>query len=146
VASLIFEGPSALTLDGKGRVSMPARYRDDLQTLCAGRLTVTKHPHGCLMVFPRPYWENFRDQVAQLPFSQVGVKRVFLGHADDVEWDATSRVLIRPELRNWAGLEKDVTLLGMGSHFELWATPAYAANEARVMQEQATAALDNLIF
>ena len=61
---------------------MPARYRDDLQSLCAGRLTVTKHPHGCLMVFPRPYWENFRDQVAQLPFSQVGVKRVFLGHAE----------------------------------------------------------------
>jgi MraZ protein len=146
VASLIFEGPSALTLDGKGRVSMPSRYREDLQSLCGGRLIVTKHPHGCLMIFPRPYWEPFRDQVAQLPFSQVGVKRVFLGHADDVEWDATSRVLIRPELRSWAGLEKDVTLLGMGSHFELWATPAYAAHEARVMQEQATAALDNLIF
>jgi len=146
VASLIFEGPSALTLDGKGRVSMPARYRDDLQSLCAGRLTVTKHPHGCLMVFPRPYWETFRDQVAQLPFSQVGVKRVFLGHADDVELDATSRVLIRPELRTWAGLEKDVTLLGMGSHFELWSTPAYAAHEARVLQEQASAALDNLVF
>ena len=125
---------------------MPARYRDDLQTLCAGRLTVTKHPHGCLMVFPRPHWEAFRDQVAQLPFSQVAVKRVFLGHADDVEWDATSRVLIRPELRNWAGLEKDVTLLGMGSHFELWSTPVYAAKEAAEMQAQAGAALDNLKF
>ena len=124
---------------------MPARYRDDLQTLCAGRLTVTKHPHGCLMVFPRPYWEAFRDQVAQLPYSQVGVKRVFLGHADDVEWDATSRFLIRPELRNWAALEKDVTLLGMGSHFELWAAPAYAAYEASVRAE-ASAALDNLTF
>ena len=125
---------------------MPARYRDDLQTLCAGRLTVTKHPHGCLMVFPRPHWESFRDQVAQLPFSQVAVKRVFLGHADDVEWDATSRVLIRPELRNWAGLERDVTLLGMGSHFELWNTPVYAANEARLVQEQqATGALDELL-
>jgi len=125
---------------------MPARYRDDLQTLCAGRLTVTKHPHGCLMVFPRPNWEAFRDQVAQLPFSQVGVKRVFLGHADDVEWDATSRVLIRPELRSWAGLEKDVTLLGMGSHFELWSTPIYAAKEAAEMQTQVGAALDDLKF
>ena len=64
----------------------------------------------------------------------------------DVEWDATSRVLIRPELRNWAGLEKDVTLLGMGSHFELWSTPIYAAKEAAEMQAQAGAALDNLIF
>jgi MraZ protein len=135
-----------LTLDGKGRVSMPARYRDDLQTLCAGRLTVTKHPHGCLMIFPRPSWETFRDQLAQLPFSQVGVKRVFLGHADDVELDGTSRVLIHPELRTWAGLEKDVKLLGMGSHFELWAAPAYAAYETRVMQAEASAALDSLIF
>ena len=125
---------------------MPARYRDDLQSLCAGRLTVTKHPHGCLMVFPRPNWEAFRDQVAQLPFSQVAVKRVFLGHADDVEWDATSRVLIRPELRSWAGLEKDVTLLGMGSHFELWSTPIYAAKEAAEMQTQVGAALDDLKF
>jgi MraZ protein len=146
VASLIFEGPSALTLDGKGRVSMPARYRDDLQSLCAGRLTVTKHPHGCLMVFPRPYWEDFREQVAKLPFSMVAAKRVFLGHADDVEWDATSRVLIRPELRTWAGLEKDVTLLGMGSHFELWSTPVYAAKEAAEMQTQVGAALDDLKF
>ncbi len=125
---------------------MPARYRDDLQTLCAGRLTVTKHPHGCLMVFPRPYWENFRDQLAQLPFSQVGVKRVFLGHADDVELDATSRLLVHPDLRAWAGLEKDVKLMGMGSHFELWAAPAYAAHEAVVMQAEASAALDNLKF
>ena len=125
---------------------MPARFRDDLQTLCAGRFTITKHPHGCLMVFPRPYWDNFRDQVAELPFSQVGVKRLFLGHADDVEWDATSRVLVRPELRSWAGLEKDVTLLGMGSHFELWATSAYASTEAAVLQGPASAALDDLKF
>jgi len=125
---------------------MPARYRDDLQALCAGRLTVTKHPHGCLMIFPRPYWEPFRDQLAQLPLSQVGVKRVFLGHADDVEMDATSRVLIHPELRSWAGLERDVKLMGMGSHFELWSASAYASYEASVMQAEAPAALDNLKF
>jgi len=123
---------------------MPSRYRDDLQTLCAGRLTITKHPHGCLMIFPRPAWESFRDQLAQLPFSQVGVKRVFLGHADDVEMDATSRVLIHPELRAWAGLEKDVKLMGMGSHFELWAASAYATYEEGVMRAEASAALDNL--
>ena len=128
---------------------MPARYRENLQTECNGRLTVTKHPHGCLMIFPRPAWEMFRDQLAQLPFSMVGVKRVFLGHADDVEMDATSRVLIHPELRSWARLEKDVKLLGMGSHFELWAADAYAAHEAGVMESAAVAAaqaLDNLRF
>jgi MraZ protein len=146
VSSQVFEGPSALTLDGKGRVSMPARYRDDLMAQCNGRLTITKHPHGCLMIFPRPAWERFREQVAALPFSQVGVKRVFLGHADDVEMDGTSRVLVHPELRAWAKLERDVKLLGMGSHFELWAAPAYAAHEEAVMQTTAAAALDNLVF
>lgn len=128
---------------------MPARYRDDLQAECAGRLTVTKHPHGCLMIFPRPAWEKFRDQLTQLPFSQVGVKRVFLGHADDVEMDGTSRVLIHPELRGWAGLEKDVKLLGMGSHFELWSAERYAAQEVGVMESAAAAAaaaLDTLRF
>jgi len=128
---------------------MPARYRDALQAECAGRLTVTKHPHGCLMIFPRPAWEQFRAQVADLPFSQVGIKRVFLGHADEVEMDGTSRVLIHPELRSWAGLEKEVKLLGMGSHFELWAADRYAVQEAGVMESAAAAAaaaLDNLKF
>ena len=125
---------------------MPARYREDLTALCAGRLTVTKHPHGCLMIFPRPNWEQFRDQVAQLPFSQTGVKRLFLGHADDVELDATSRLLIHPDLRAWARLDKDVKLMGMGSHFELWDAATYAASEVQVVQQDATAALDALHF
>jgi MraZ protein len=114
--------------------------------LCGGRLTITKHPHGCLLVFPRPKWEAFRAQVAALPYSQVGVKRVFLGHADEVEMDATSRVLVHPELRTWAGLERDVKLMGMGSHFELWAAATYEAHEAGVMQSAATTAvLDDLL-
>ena len=142
----MFQGASALSLDAKGRLSVPTRHRDVLAATAAGQLTITKHPHGCLMIFPRPAWERFRDQVAALPYSQVGVKRVFLGHADDVEMDATSRVLIHPELRAWAGLERDVKLLGMGSHFELWAAPAYAAHEEAVMQTTAAAALDNLVF
>lgn len=125
---------------------MPARYRDVLLEQCGGRLTVTKHPHGCLLIFPRPAWESFRAQVAALPYSQVGVKRVFLGHADEVELDTTSRLLIHPDLRTWAGLERDVKLLGMGSHFELWSAPAYAAQEAAVMQSAAAEALDGLVF
>jgi len=125
---------------------MPARYRGDLQGLCGGRLTVTKHPHGCLLIFPRPAWEAFRAQVALLPYSQTGVKRVFLGHADDVEMDGTSRVLIHPDLREWAHLVRDVKLLGMGTHFELWDAAAYAASEAEVMQRDADAALDTLTF
>ncbi len=126
---------------------MPARYRDALQSLCNGRLTVTKHPQGCLMIFPAPAWEDFREKVAKLPYSQSGVKRMFLGHADSVEMDGTSRVLIHPDLRDWAKLTRDVKLLGMGTHFELWDATTYAASEALVAQQpDAAAALDALGF
>ncbi len=127
---------------------MPSRYRDDLQALCAGRFTVTKHPHGCLMVFPHPTWEKFRDQLANSQFAMVEAKRMFLGSADDVEWDATSRLLIRPELRAFAGLvedKRDVMLVGMASHFELWHAPVHAAREA-ASRDQAAAALANMVF
>jgi len=63
-----------------------------------------------------------------------GWKRVFLGNAMDVEIDAASRVLVSPELRASAKLTRDVMLLGMGSHFELWDAAAYAEHEAEVMQ------------
>jgi hypothetical protein len=63
------------------------------------QLTVTKHPEGSLMIFPRPAWESFRDKVMALPMSASGWKRIFLGNAMDVEIDGSSRVLIAPELR-----------------------------------------------
>ena len=98
------------------------------------------------MLFPRPAWENFRDRIAALPMSASGWKRIFLGNAIDVEIDASGRVLIAPELRNAAGLQKDVMLLGMGSHFELWDAAAYALHEAQVMQSELPAALKDFSF
>lgn len=135
VSNFVFQGASALALDAKGRLSVPARHRDVLTAMAQGQLTITKHPEGCLMVFPRPAWESFRDKIAALPMSAAGWKRIFLGNAMDVEIDASSRVLISPELRAAAGLTKDVMLLGMGSHFELWDAARYAAHEAEVMQQ-----------
>lgn len=124
-----------MTLDAKGRLSVPARHRDVLAAMANGQLTVTKHPEGCLMIFPRPAWESFRDKIAALPMSASGWKRIFLGNALDVEIDSASRVLISPELRAAAGLTKEVMLLGMGSYFELWDAERYAAHEAEVMQQ-----------
>jgi MraZ protein len=135
VVSLVFQGASALSLDAKGRFAVPARHRDAVQALCTGQLTITRHPDGCLMVFPRPAWETFRDKVAALPMSAAGWKRVFMGNAMDVEVDNNARVLVSPELRAAAGLGKDVMLLGMGSHFELWDAERYAAHEAAVMAQ-----------
>ena len=133
---VVFQGASSLTLDGKGRLSVPTRHRDVLSATAQGLLTITKHPHGCLMVFPRPEWDLFRDRISALPMSAQWWKRIFLGNAMDVELDSTGRILISPELRTSAGIAKDTILLGMGNHCELWDKVAYETQEAKAMQEQ----------
>ena len=133
---MVFQGASSLTLDGKGRLSVPTRHRDVLSATAQGLLTITKHPHGCLMVFPRPEWDLFRDRISALPMSAQWWKRIFLGNAMDVELDSTGRILVSPELRQSAGIAKDTVLLGMGNHFELWDKVAYETQEAKAMQEQ----------
>ena len=90
----VFQGASSLSLDAKGRLSVPTRHRDVLAATASGQLTITKHPHGCLMIFPRPEWEKFRDRIAALPISAQWWKRIFLGNAMDVELDGTGRVLV----------------------------------------------------
>ena len=122
-----------MSLDAKGRITVPSRHRDLLQALANGQLTLTKHPEGCLMVFPRPVWDDFRQRLAALPMSASGWKRIFLGSAVDVEIDSGSRILVSPELRADAGLGKDVLLLGMGNYLELWDAPRYKAKEAAVL-------------
>jgi len=130
----VFQGASSLSLDAKGRLSVPTRHRDVLMATAAGQLTITKHPHGCLMVFPRGEWEKFRERLAALPMSAQWWKRIFLGNAMDCDMDGNGRVLISPELRAAAGLSKEAVLLGMGNHFELWDAQTYAAQEQAAMQ------------
>lgn len=142
----IFQGPAALTLDGKGRFAMPARHREALTALGIHKLTLTKHPEGALMVFPQPAWETFRDRVVALPMSAAGWKRIFLGNALELELDASGRVLVAPELRAAAGLMRDVMLLGMGSHFELWDAARYAEHEQGVMSSEMPEAIKNFSF
>lgn len=146
VANIVFQGPAALTLDGKGRIAMPSRHREVLSAMNVNQLTITKHPEGSLLIFPRPAWETFRDRVAALPMEAAGWKRVFLGNAMDVEIDGSSRVLIAPELRTAAGLTREVMLLGMGSHFELWDAARYAEHEAKVMQSPMPESLKSFSF
>ena len=146
MSNIIFQGSSGLTLDGKGRMAMPARHREVLTVMGVKEFTVTKHPQGALMIFPRPTWETFREKVAGLPMSAGGWKRVFLGNAMDVELDSASRILISPELRASAGLDKEVTLLGVGSHFELWDSARYAAHEAEVLASPMPEVLNDFTF
>lgn len=130
-----------MTLDAKGRVTVPARQRDVLLAEAGPQLTLTKSPAGCLFVFPRPVWNTFRDKLIALPMSADGWKRIFLGSAMDVDIDASSRVLISPELRAAARLTKDVVLIGMGSRLELWNADAYAEQEAKVLESEMPDAL-----
>ena len=130
----MFQGASSLVLDTKGRLSVPTRHRDVLSATSASQLTMTKHPHGCLMIFPRSEWEKFRDRIASLPMQAQWWKRIFLGNAMDVDMDATGRVLVSPELRSAANIARDTLLLGMGTHFELWDKATHDAKEAEAIQ------------
>ena len=132
----MFQGASAVNLDAKGRLSMPTRHRDVLAATAGNLLTITKHPDGCLWIFPRPVWEKFREQLAAAPMSAQWAKRIFLGNAMGVELDGTGRVLVSPELRAAARIERETTLLGMGKYFELWDRATYEAKEAEAMDAQ----------
>ena len=130
---MLYQGSSSLNLDGKGRMSVPARHREALQVQCEGRLTLTKHPHGCLVMFPRPIWEAYRETIAGWPMQALAWKRIFMGSAMDVEIDGAGRLLVPPELRTAAQLDKDITLMGMGSHLELWDAAIQARKEAEAI-------------
>ena len=142
----MFQGASALNLDAKGRMSIPAKHRDALFLQCEGRVTLTKHPRGCLLFFPRPVWEIHRGQIAAWPMSARAWQRIFLGNASDVELDTAGRILIAPELRDAAGLSRDVMLLGMGSHFEIWDAAKLAENESQAVAEGMPDVLNNFSF
>lgn len=134
-----------MTLDGKGRVTVPSRHRDALMAAADGQITLTKSPAGCLFLFPRPAWEQFRDKLLTLPMSADGWRRVFLGSAMDVEIDSGSRVLVAPELRAFAGLTRDVMMIGMGSRLELWDRERHEAQEAAVLASEMPAAIQDFV-
>jgi MraZ protein len=142
----VFQGSSALTLDAKGRMTIPARHRDALMSQADGRLTLTRHPDGCLLVYPRPEWEKKREQIVRFPMNARALQRLLLGNAQDVELDSAGRVLVAPELRQAAGLVKEVMLMGLGTHFELWDTQLLAAKEAQDLQQGMADVLNQFSF
>jgi len=146
VASFVFQGTSALALDGKGRVTVPVRHRDVLMAVAGGQLTLTKHPEGCLTIFPRPVWEVLRERLQALPFGADKWRRVFIGSAVDVEIDGSSRILISPELRAAAGLTKDVLLIGMGSRLELWDAAKHGEHEAQTLASEMPESLNDFVL
>ena len=142
----MYQGASALSLDAKGRMSIPARHRDALSMQCEGRITLTKHPHGCLLLFPRPVWEIHREQIASWPMSARAWQRIFLGNASDVEIDGAGRILVSPELRTAGLLTRDVMLLGMVSHFEVWDAAKLEESESEAIANGMPDVLNNFSF
>ena len=122
----MFQGAAALNLDSKGRLTLPSRHREALVETPGGsaaHLVVTAHPDGCLLLYPTAAWAPIRARVMGFPSLDARFsvwKRLLVGFAEEVETDAAWRVLISPELRRFAGLEKSVMLVGQGSHFEIW--------------------------
>ncbi len=119
----MFRGVAQLNLDTKGRLAVPARYREALVARCGGRLVITADYDKCLLIYPLPDWEPIQQQL--MGFSSLNPKirdlqRQLIGYAEDIEMDAAGRVLVSAALRDFAGLQKNVVLVGQGNKFELW--------------------------
>ena len=128
----MFQGATALNLDAKGRMAVPSRHRDALVVAGEGRLVVTAHPHRCLLLYPRPAWEPIRDQIlaaSSLQPEAAMVRRLLVGFAEDVELDGAGRLLLSSSLRQFAGLDKEIWLIGQGRHFEIWSAAGWKAQQ-----------------
>lgn len=129
---VMFQGESAITLDDKGRVAIPAAHRDLVAKASANRLVVTYNPFesGCLWIFPQNEWERVRDEVNALPSVKAvhrSLQMKLVGAAAHVEPDGNGRILLPASQRAAAGIEKRAILLGMGNKFELWGEQAHLA-------------------
>lgn len=134
-----------LVLDAKGRLTVPSRYRDVLMDAVQGQMVVAKNPARCLNLYPRPVWDAFEADLLKLPMKDDGWRRLYIGSATEVEIDGSSRVLLPPELRRWAGLEHDVVFMGVGDRFELWDKSRYEALEALTIAGGLPEALQNKV-
>jgi len=133
-----------LTLDQKGRITVPARWREQLMASVGGRLIVTKNADGGLSLYPPPVWEQLERVVLELTADDDPWRRILAGNSEEVEIDSASRVLIPPDLRRWAGLEREVKFMGLGTYFELWDLGRYEVHEAQAIARGKPEALRNL--
>ena len=119
----MFRGANKLTLDSKGRMVIPTRYRDRLQERCGGKLVITVDKDQCLLIYPLPDWEEIERKLMGLPSFDPQARRLqrlMVGHATDMELDAHGRLLLPPNLREFGLLTRDAMLIGQGSRCELW--------------------------
>lgn len=128
----LFLGGPVMTMDAKGRLAVPSKHLPALHELCRGQLVICKHADGCLWLFPQSVWGRYQAEVDSWDGELDAWRRFFLGSANPVEVDSGGRLLVPPELREWAQLEREVIFMGVGSTFELWDAATYNAREISV--------------
>lgn len=135
----MFRGVNSINLDSKGRMAMPTRYRERLDESCAGQLVVTiDTEERCLLIYPLPVWEDIQRKIEALPsFNPAArrIQRLLIGHATDIELDASGRLLLTQPLRDYANLGKKAVLLGQGKKFELWDEECWTERRESYVQE-----------
>lgn len=140
----MFRGAALLSLDAKSRVAVPTKHRDALRTQSgeaqsAGGLVLTAHPHRCLLLYPQHAWEPIQSKLMALSSfdkQSSGLQRLLVGYAEDVELDSAGRLLVSSALRQFANLDKQIMLVGQGSHFELWNVDAWHAQLERAIGDE----------
>jgi MraZ protein len=133
-----FRGINNIAVDAKGRMAMPARYRERLLEDCGGRLVVTVDQDHCLLVYPLPEWEVIESKLIALPSLNKQARllqRLLIGHATDLDMDAQGRILLPAMLRDFAGLKKKAVLIGQGKKLEIWDQDAWSVSQEEWVAE-----------
>lgn len=128
----MFRGRRHLNLDAKGRMTMPARFRERLLDVCGGSIVITIDRSKCLLIYPLSEWEKVEQKLAELSSTKEAVRRFtrFLLHnAEECEMDAQGRFVIPPLLRKYASLNKQVVLAGHVNRLELWDEASYVEEQ-----------------
>ncbi len=139
----MFYGETRISIDDKGRVSIPTEHRAQIAALCAGALVISYNPYEseCLWLFPKPEWERIREQTMRLSSAKAAhreFQRRLVGSAAHLDMDTNGRILLPHAARLQAALGKAAVLLGMGMKFELWSE---AAHDQRMQAPIAEAAI-----
>ncbi|TDO99039.1 division/cell wall cluster transcriptional repressor MraZ [Marinomonas balearica] len=147
----MFRGIHQISVDAKGRMSLPARLRDELECEEASHVVVTIDPSSrCLLLYPLDEWEQIQEKLDRLPSFQPQARRLqrlLVGHATDLEIDKAGRVLLPAPLRDFAKLDKKVTLLGQGKKIEIWSLEEWESQRDEYLSEAALEdfQLDNMM-
>ncbi len=132
---MFLRGATSLNIDVKGRLAVPTKHRDALLAQSPDGLVLTAHLDTCLLLYPKSAWEPIQAKIMSLSSfdkRSAALQRRLVGHAEDVVLDNAGRLLVSNVLREYAGIEKEVRIVGMGTHFELWNADAWRKQNEEV--------------